>query len=35
MTYRELHRIMRRLSKERRNEAMRILLASKVEQQRN
>jgi hypothetical protein len=35
MTYRELQRMMRRLSKERRNQAMRILLASKVEQQRN
>ena len=35
MTYRELHQLMRRLSEERRNEAMRILLASKVEQQRN
>ena len=35
MTYRELQKLMRRLSKERRNEAMRILLASKMEQQRN
>lgn len=35
MTYRELQKLMRRLSLERRNEAMRILLASKVEQQRN
>ncbi|KKK60999.1 hypothetical protein LCGC14_3018770 [marine sediment metagenome] len=35
MTYRELQKLMRRLSKERRNEAMKMMLASKVEQQRN
>ncbi len=35
MTYKELQKLLRRLGKERRIEAMRILLASKVEQQRN
>ncbi len=35
MTYNELQQLMRRLGKERRDEAMRILLASKVEQMRN
>ncbi len=35
MTYKELQKLMRGLGKERRNQAMRILLASKVEQQRN
>ncbi len=35
MTYNELKELMKRLSRERRDEAMRILLASKVEQQRN